>query len=52
MTPEDKVKKYDEIAKALWDAARGGHPLQSIMAANIIRQFEIESPEGDGPEDA
>ena len=52
MTIEEKAAKFDEIQKALWDAIKLGHPLQSMMAANIVRRFEIPGPDGEDPESA
>lgn len=52
MTTEEKVAKFDELQQWLWDAARCGSPMQSMLASSLIRQFHIPSPEGDDPEDA
>ena len=52
MTTEEKAKKYDEIARFLWEGAVNGNPLQSMLAAQYIRALEIPSPEGDDPESA
>lgn len=52
MTEEEKSKKFDEIQTWLWEAARSGNTLQSTVAAGLIRVWKVESPEGDGPDDA
>lgn len=52
MTEQEKAAKYDEIAEALWNMAINGNLLQSTIAANMIRQLEIESPDGADPESA
>ncbi len=52
MTEKDKIKKFDELQKWLWEAAVNGNMLQSTMAAAIIRQFDIESPKGDVSDNA
>lgn len=52
MTDKEKVEKFNEIQKWLWECARDGNMLQSTMTAAIIRQFNIESPNGDDPNNA
>lgn len=48
----EKIKKFEEIQKRLWDMARFGNILQSTMSSGLIRELNIESPEGDNPEEA
>jgi hypothetical protein len=52
MTNDEKIKKFEEVQAALWGMALNGNLLQSTLAAGIIRQLKIESPEGDDPESA
>lgn len=52
MTEKEKAKKYDAIVKHLWDMAIHGTPLQSALAAALIRQNEITGPNGEDPEEA
>lgn len=52
MSPEEKIAKFEEIQEKLWTQARYGNPLQSTYAAALIRLLQIESPEGDQPDDA
>lgn len=52
MTDAEKLEKFAQLQEALWFAAREGNPFQSAMAAAIIRQLGVESPEGDDPESA
>lgn len=52
MTDEEKINKFNEIQKRLWDGAKFGNIGQSTFSAALIRQFNIESPEGEEPESA
>ncbi len=52
MTDKEKIKKFEEIQKQLWKTAAEGNVLQSIMASNIIRLFEIPGPNGQRPEES
>jgi len=50
MTDQEKAKKYDKLRDWLWGAAMGGNMLQSTLAAALIRQHEIEGPNGEEPD--
>jgi hypothetical protein len=52
MSDAEKAAKFDELQRWLWDAAKFGNLLQSTMAAALIRQFDIASPEGENAESA
>jgi hypothetical protein len=52
MTTEDKAAKFDAMQLWLWNAARYGNVMQSAVAAAMIRELQIPSPEGDDPNDA
>jgi hypothetical protein len=52
MSTEEKVAKFEQIQKTLWEMAKYGNLMQSTLAAALIRQLEIESPEGEEPESA
>lgn len=52
MTEEDKVAKFDEIQKYLWDMALHGNMMQSTLGAAIIRNLSIYGPNGEDPDDA
>ena len=52
MTNEEMIKKFKEIQKMLWDCARNGNMMQSIIATNLIQECKILSPEGDLPEES
>lgn len=52
MTEPEKAAKFDQIQAALWAMATRGNLLQSTMAAALIQQLGIPSPEGDEPEQA
>ena len=50
MSDIEKIKKFEELQKGLWVMAINGNSLQSILASGLIRQFEIEGPNGEDPE--
>ncbi len=52
MTDQEKIKKFDLIQEGLWNSAENGDLLTSTMAASIIREFKIPSPDGEDPEGA
>jgi len=52
MTTKEKVVIFDKIQIELWDRARRGDPLQSTVAASLIRRFEVPGPDGEDPDDA
>lgn len=52
MSDAEKIAKFDELQRWLWDAAEVGNLFQSTMAAALIRQFSIPSPTGEDPEGA
>lgn len=52
MTTEEKAKKFEELQAHLWDMALHGNPFQSTIAAALIRQFDIDGPNGEDPESA
>ena len=52
MTDAEKIEKFDQLRDWLWTAAEFGNPLQSTLAAALIRQFGIVSEFGDDPESA
>jgi len=52
MTTKEKAVIFDKIQIELWNGARQGNPLQSTVAASLIRRFKIPGPNGEDPEDA
>jgi hypothetical protein len=52
MTDEEKIEKFDELQKWLWEIAKHGNAQHSILMAHIIREFQIPSPDGEDPESA
>lgn len=52
MTDDEKIKKFDEIQKALWARAKSNDILVSIIASVLITEFEIYSPDGEDPENS
>lgn len=52
MTNEEKIKKFEEIQKYLWDQSEYGNIGASTICAAIIRELEIESPTEENPNSA
>ena len=52
MTPEEKIKKFEEIQSYLWDMAKGDSIAISTFCAAIIRKLDIVSPDGESSEQA
>lgn len=52
MTEDQKAKKFEQIQAHLWGMVIQGNPLQSAMAAGLIRTLAIEGPDGQDPDDA
>lgn len=52
VTDEEKIAKFQEVQRYLWNGALGGNALVSCMCAAIIRNLQIPGPDGEDPADA
>ncbi len=55
MTDAEKIAIFNEIQAGLWGVILGTTPanlMQQMMAAQMVRTFEIPGPNGEDPEGA
>ena len=52
MIDKEKIEKFELIQAKLWQLAKDGPMLQSLLAGALIRIYGIPSPTGEDPESA